>query len=174
MVTPWFSANNRQMKFEPSSGVNIVMVQQPTTADCIRPGDVGVTTPRNLIGLPTTQLQGYDIKAWTAFVARWDVCQPVPFMLCVKQNGPVGYLRVSTIQPDSRGIALYPIKADNIHIEIDLVLPTSAPDQHADRWIRAILRWFVLHELDECLLVEGDRKYDPHRPGMPPPTPENS
>jgi hypothetical protein len=29
-------------------------------------------------------------------------------------------------------------------------------------WARESLRWMVLHELDECLLVAGERRWDPH------------
>jgi hypothetical protein len=33
-------------------------------------------------------------------------------------------------------------------------------------WLRSRLGWILLHELDESLLVLGNRQWDPHRPWL--------
>ncbi len=32
-----------------------------------------------------------------------------------------------------------------------------------DRWVRGVVMRFICHEVDECLLVAGERVWDPHK-----------
>lgn len=84
-----------------------------------------------------------------------------PFILPATQN-PTGASVTRVHRPD------------RIDISVEVLAPTIFPDDRSDEWIRAIVRWLVLHEVDEFIRVDGQRKYDPHQPGLPAPSPHNS
>jgi hypothetical protein len=43
--------------------------------------------------------------------------------------------------------------------------PVHATAQDALDWVRSVIRRAILHELDECLLLDGKRPWDPHIDG---------
>lgn len=66
-----------------------------------------------------------------------------------------------------------PEQFDSISLAVDLIAPTSQPCEASVGWVRSILRWMYLHELDEWIRIDGAALFDPHARTVPP-TPENS
>lgn len=142
----------------------------PDTTGRIRPGDVGVRSLRQQLGKVDAATPKHDLEAWLEFLRRWRVVMPIRIELDALSNGPIVYMRMTSTQPDSRRG-----KRDDTmtYLTIDIPVPSPKPDEHSARWVRALLRWLVLHELDEFIEVDGDRVFDPHRGGRTP-SPENS
>lgn len=160
------------MKSKFSDLVNspFVIAFQPAD-DGIRPGDVGVelSSYQNLV----TAMPYQDLDAWRDFIARWDVQFPIKIGLSVGRNGPSVFLKLSMDVPNSR-TASTPGMALLTDVNIEVLVPTTMPViGQTERWVRALLRWFVLHELDEWILIHGCRFFDPHADGKMP-TPANS
>lgn len=143
----------------------------PDATGRIRPGDVGVRGTRHQVGKIDAGTPKQDLKAWEEFLARWSVELPIKIAVMALANGPVVYMRMSSAQPDAR--CPNPRHANTTYLTVDIPVPTAQPDESSARWVRALLRWLVLHELDEFIKVDGERVFDPHRGGRTP-TPENS
>lgn len=135
----------------------------------IRPGDVGVLMPSSL-----EDSSRQDYEAWKRFIARWQVpahC-PVPMELEVswvhKSRAVLhAHLRALDAAVDNPGFKMK-------EYSVSQMLPTVRPVAVAsDRWLRALLRWWWCHELDEWLRIDGKRVFDPHV-RFATPTPENS
>lgn len=45
------------------------------------------------------------------------------------------------------------------------ITPLPPSQRSALNWVRSVIRDAVLHELDECLIVDGTRLWDPHEFG---------
>lgn len=92
----------------------------------------------------------------------WDCNNPV----CLDH-------RVVEVVTDRRGQSKLGVKADSIALDVDVMVPTALPCEASALWIRAILRWMYVHELDEWIRVNDVMLFDPHDNKLPP-TPENS
>ena len=95
----------------------------------------------------------------------------------MKSNNAEGVLLIDARMPEARELAVGEPLARNrpseIYLSVEVMLPTDAPCEATDRWVRAHVRWLLLHELDEFIVINGVRQFDPHRDGRTP-TPENT
>lgn len=133
----------------------------PYAATLIRAGDVGVFNA----GAPTA-----NYHAWADWLSRWSVPRPLAIHLSIARTGARTFIRIFTSVPDS---VLPEATRRDIELKLEVLVPTEEPDVDSDRWLRALLRWLVCHELDEWISVDGVRVFDPHANGQTP-TPENS
>jgi predicted house-cleaning noncanonical NTP pyrophosphatase (MazG superfamily) len=132
-----------------------------TTGELVRPGDVGANIAPAVAA---------DVVAWDSWLTAWHVTRPLRFKLSAHSNGARVFIRIESEQPDA---ALPEAARRPIQLRVDVAVPSAAPDETSPRWLRALLRWFVLHELDHWIYVNGECIFDPHRDGRTP-TPENS
>lgn len=51
------------------------------------------------------------------------------------------------------------------------VYDITLSDRRMTDWLRDCIRWLEAHEIDECLIVDGERPYNPHRDGYKMPNP---
>ena len=156
--------------------VVIVDLQHDRIADTtgrIRPGDIGVT--HSVFRQKPEEVPPADLVAWSDYLAKWNVPKPVRIKLSAERNGHMVFMRMEAREPDARQ---YPRNnrqhpLEDVDLAIEIMVPTPRPDESSARWVRALLRWLVCHELDEYTSVGGERIFDPHRHGRSP-TPENS
>ena len=134
------------------------------TTSHIRPGDVGATYVTNI---PMNRVPAADLDACAEYLDKWKVEHPFPIVIEAVANGHIVFMKLSANQPDASK------PYGEVSLEIEIIVPTPRPTPESDRWVRALLRWFVCHELDEFITVDGKRIFDPHRDGRRP-TPENS
>lgn len=140
----------------------------PDQTGRIRPGDVGVA--HSIFRSKPEDVPPADLEAWSEYLAAWHVPKPVEIKLSAVPNGRMVFMLMEAFQDDAAGLLYLP---DQVHLRIEIMVPTPRPDENSARWVRALLRWLVLHELDEYTKVAGQRVFDPHRGGRTP-TPENS
>ena len=100
-------------------------------------------------------------QAVVAACSRLDVSRfPAQLKVGVSAHGGVLYVGVqmhNLVERDSKSRRWSQIFSDNTPI------PSSVKD--ALDWVRSVIRRAILHELDECLLLDGDRPWDPHVDG---------
>lgn len=153
------------MALRPPIG-DLVIVGHNDPTGRIRAGDVGIflSPPVKAQDAPA------DYAAWGMYLAKWRIDRPMRITLEAIPNGPAVFIRIGSWQPQAR-----PTRMDDpdVHLQIDVLVPSPTPDKNSDRWVRALLRWLVCHELDEWIKVDGERKFDPHANGKTP-NPENS
>lgn len=53
-------------------------------------------------------------------------------------------------------------RLEKAEVELSRYAHSSRPNRYSPRWLRAIARELYLHELDEWLLIDGKRRFDPH------------
>lgn len=147
-----------------------IFVEMGTDA-LVRPGDVGVLHSEGWRIKPH-EVPPCDHKAWQDYLAKWDIQMPFRIHLTAETNGHMVFMKMHAVVPDARS-SRAGIIAKNIILEVEVLVPTTKPDERTERWVRALLRWLVTHELDEWIEVDGVRVFDPHRDGRTP-TPENS
>lgn len=144
----------------------------PDTTGRIRPGDVGVRIIERQHPVPHTRAElALQAEAWRDYIAKWRIERPMNVHLSIESNGGVVYLRMGATEPESK--EANPKDPRHIMLQVDIPVPSVMPDERSARWVRALVRWLVLHELDEWIVVDDKRIFDPHRDGRTP-TPENS
>ena len=106
-----------------------------------------------------TSVERRDV--WAAYLARWSLRYPCSLRLeAVLQPVDGGaYLRIDTSYPDET----------DVRDDSKRPPPTSGlwpnsmyPDENTPRWLRANILYHLGHELDERLLFDGERVFDPH------------
>lgn len=100
-------------------------------------------------------------RSIVAVCQQLDVSRfPAPLKIGVSAHKGVLYLSVTMrnlVERERRCESWSQVFADSA--------PVHANAQDALDWIRSVIRRAVLHELDECLLVDDDRPWDPHLDG---------
>jgi hypothetical protein len=132
--------------------------------DLIRPGDVGI---RLLPPSPEFKAYYHNLAKWQDFCCAWEVKGPIGVYVVAERRGNSVAIIVRGRSIDAT------IPGAPIDLNIEVLAPSAEPDENSNRWMRALLRWFYCHELDEFIHVDGVRIFDPHDPSRPTPTPEN-
>jgi hypothetical protein len=145
------------------------------TLSLIRPGGVGAEIPVWAPRIPRGQPGAkpvYDLNAWQVYLNGWRILRPMRIRLTMKSNGAEGIMVLDARMHEARelieGFPSPKQTPSQILLSVEVMLPTDAPCAATDEWVRAHLRWLLLHELDEFIEVNGVRRFDPHRDGRTP------
>lgn len=141
-------------------------VEYPTIAPEFRICDrcEGGPTEHHSTPSPTPAAQPGDLEAWNAYLAKWSITYPVCATFAAYLDGDdydYRYIRIQLVThgaPDSRD----PSKIKRSDDSVGLLAPSRLPDPETPRWIRSLLRYHVSHELDEFLMFDGSRVFEPH------------
>lgn len=136
-------------------------------------------------------------QAWERRLNSWRVMRPVRFSIKYRRVDPYGAISFDAWQPESDayistvtrlvaklgkmarrppdgGFDTPVIVTDSVEsktgLTVEVLCPTLYPTKTdaTDLWLRANLRWMLLHELDEFIEISGDRPHHPHRGGRTP------
>lgn len=107
--------------------------------------------------------QAEHSRNWKAAIAKVDLTR-FPMSIRVESftqvfGGLALWLTANVVNRDEPG--------KTIPLTSQRVLPAYSTEERAFDFIRACARDFIIHELDECILVDGKRIYDPHPPEHP-------
>ncbi len=134
--------------------------------------------------------------AWERRLNQWRVMRPIRYRMTFKDVPPYGGISFDAWQPESDAyiasvsrllarvgkvrrsppddlgapIIIQESVESRTGLTVEVLCPTPYPTKctATDRWIRALLRWMTLHELDEYIQINEERPYHPHRNGMTP------
>jgi hypothetical protein len=114
-------------------------------------------------GLSPTPIETDDARfdAWSAYLERWSLRYPCRLVLRCEREQTAGgyYLRIAFLYPDERD------SNDSISPPpptTGIWPPSLYPDDDTPRWLRQNVIYHLVHELDEHLLLDGVRVFDPH------------
>lgn len=149
---------------------------QPRCSDCfnteqlIRPGSIGAK-----VASSRDNDTEADLEAWTQFLDRWTLDGQLPADITAKLTA--GKSIVINFDILASDVKTYgndpPNEHHGISLGVEMLAPTARPCESSKYWIRAVLRWMYVHELDEWIMIDGQRPFDPHN-DREPPTPANS
>lgn len=130
-----------------------MLVRQP-----YRVGDVIRTWPEAKEALAMVKLEA-GLAAWKPMMSVHECC-PVEFLVyasfAVKQRVAQG--------PREPRVQV----GDELRVQTSTSVPYPCPWDMFLSKIRTMIREFMLHELDESIVVNGQLPFDPHRPAAIP------
>ena len=103
----------------------------------------------------------WDLEAWASYLERWRYRGRNPTIeLSIEAEWPA----FPNLRADVSG---WDTQRGREHLWTNNVrrvgLPTRKPVRGTARWLRAIIRWCVAHEVDELICVDGRHPFNPHR-----------
>lgn len=99
----------------------------------------------------------YSLKTWLSHLKSWKVGGRLKVVFDAYEDrlNQAVFITATIDTEDVR-------TGNTVPITITKPAPTQTPDVFANSWIRDLLKELYIHELDEQIIINGDRVFDPH------------